>query len=143
MTKRVLLLLLVGLGAAYLWANARWPRLNDVETGRTPEYPDLQVKEYAASADRVARASRAALGGLPRWTVVGAGQGPGGNEIQAVARTRVFRFKDDVTIRIRRPGGKTQVSVRSRSRVGSADFGQNARNIREFLDELDRQLAAK
>jgi uncharacterized protein (DUF1499 family) len=138
--KRVLLVLAVVLAGAYLWANLRWPRLNDVETGRTPEYPDLQVKEYAAAEDRVAKAARAALDGLPRWTFVGAGQGPGGAEIQAVHETKVFHFKDDVSIRIRRQGGKTRVSVRSRSRLGKLDFGQNARNIRELLGELDRQL---
>ena len=45
-----------------------------------------------------------------------------------------------MTIRIRREGGRTRVSVRSKSRSGSADFGQNARNIRLFLTELDREL---
>jgi uncharacterized protein (DUF1499 family) len=142
-TKRVWIVLLVAAAGAYLWGNLQWPRLNDVETGRTPEYPDLQVKEYAAGEEAVARAAKAALEGLPRWTFVGAGQGPGGAEIQAVATTRVFRFKDDVTVRIRRQAGKTRVSVRSRSRLGKLDFGQNARNIRAFLAELDRQLGPK
>jgi uncharacterized protein (DUF1499 family) len=57
-----------------------------------------------------------------------------------VARTRVLRFKDDVTVRIRRRAGLAEVSVRSRSRVGKADFGQNARNIRAFQAELERQM---
>jgi uncharacterized protein (DUF1499 family) len=138
--KRVVLVVVVVLGALYAWGNVQWPRLNDVETGRTPEYPDLRVKEYSASPERVTKAARSAIESLPRWTLVGAGEGPGGGEIQAVATTKVFRFKDDVTVRIRREGGKTKVSVRSRSRVGKLDFGQNARNIREFQAELDRQL---
>jgi uncharacterized protein (DUF1499 family) len=141
--KRLLLVLLLAAGGAYLWGNLQWPRLNDVETGRTPEYPDLQVKEYAAGEAQVTRAAKASVESLPRWTFVGAGQGPGGAEIQAVATTRVFRFKDDVTIRIRRQAGKTRVSVRSRSRLGKLDFGQNARNIRAFLAELDQQLTGK
>jgi uncharacterized protein (DUF1499 family) len=33
------------------------------------------------------------------------------------------------------------VSVRSRSRLGKWDFGQNARNIRELLAALDQELA--
>jgi len=45
-----------------------------------------------------------------------------------------------VTIRIRREGGSTRLSVRSRSRIGMWDFGQNARNIQEFLRELDQEL---
>jgi uncharacterized protein (DUF1499 family) len=45
-----------------------------------------------------------------------------------------------VTVRVRGAGGRSTVSVRSRSRVGKWDFGQNARNIRELLTELDREL---
>jgi uncharacterized protein (DUF1499 family) len=126
--------------AAYLYAG--WPRINDVETGRTPEYPELRVREYAAGEAVVAKAARAALQRLPRWTLTAEGSGAGGTAIQAVARTRVFRFQDDVTIRIRREGGRTRVGVRSRSRVGKWDFGQNARNIRAFLEQLDRELGA-
>jgi uncharacterized protein (DUF1499 family) len=122
------------------WSYLHWPRLNEVETGRTPEYPDLRVRDFMAGEDRIAKAARATVERLPRWTFVAAGRGPGGTEIQAVARTRVLRLEDDVTIRIRREGGRTRVHVRSKSRSGSADFGQNARNIRLFLTELDREL---
>lgn len=136
--KRFLLILVVAGAAAALLA---WPRLNSVETGRTPEYPDLQPREYAASEQRVTEALKAAAGRLSRFTFVGAGRGPGGSEVQYVATTRVLRFKDDVSVRVRREGGKTKVSVRSKSRVGKIDFGQNARNVRELLGALDRELA--
>jgi len=137
MAKRLLLLAVVVV--AVLIATA-WPRINDVETGRTPEYPDLRRREYAASEEAVTRSLKQLLTRLPRWELVGGGQGPGGSELQAVHSTRVFHFKDDVTIRIRREGGRTRVGVRSRSRVGHWDFGQNARNIHELLDALDRQV---
>lgn len=137
MAKRVLLVLLV---AGAVVAVTAWPRINDVETGRTPEYPDLKVREYAGSEEEVSKAVKDAVARLPRWDFVGAGKGPGGSEVQALHSTPVFRFKDDVTVRIRREGSKTRVSVRSRSRVGKWDFGQNARNVRELLAELDRAL---
>jgi uncharacterized protein (DUF1499 family) len=89
----------------------------------------------------VLKAAQKAVESLPRFTFVAAGSGPGGAEIQAVATTRVFKFKDDLTIRIRRQGSRTRVSVRSHSRSLAWDFGQNARNIREFQTALDRQLA--
>jgi len=133
------LILAVVLLAAVLAATA-WPRLNTVETGRTPEYPDLQEREYRASERAVTEAVKRAIAGLSRWSLIGSGQGPGGSALQAVAATRVFRFKDDVTIRIRRSGGATRVNVVSRSRVGKWDFGQNARNVRELLAALDTQL---
>jgi len=133
---------LVLLALAGIWAATAWPRINDVETGRTPEYPDLRVHEYAASPSQVSEAVKDVLGRLPRWTLVGSGEGPGGHAIHAVHETRFFRFQDDVTIRIRREGARTRVSVRSRSRAGRWDFGQNARNIRELLAALDAQVSS-
>lgn len=139
MSRPAALLVAVALAAGAFWAATSWPRLNDVETGRTPAYPDLGVRDYAAGEETVSRAARAAIAELPRWQLVGSGRGPGGSEIQAVAAVPIRVFKQDVTIRIRRQSGRTRVSVRSRSRVGKWDFGQNARNIRAFLAELDRQ----
>jgi uncharacterized protein (DUF1499 family) len=137
MWKRVLLAAAVAaVAAAYL----TWPRINDVETGRTPEYPDLQPRTYGAGEEAVVRAVKGVFARLPRWRLVGEARGPAGIAIQAEHRTRVFRFTDDVTVRIRREGGRTVVSVRSRSRIGRVDFGQNARNIRELLAALDAEL---
>jgi uncharacterized protein (DUF1499 family) len=136
MRRLAAFLLVAGAVAAAL----AWPRINDVETGRTPEYPDLQVRTYRGDVATVARAAQKAVERLPRWTFVGAGQGPGGAEVKAVHKTLVLRFSDDVTVRVRTMGGRSAVSVRSRSRVGKWDFGQNARNIRELLAELDREL---
>ena len=140
MKKLVTGVVLVVLAGAAIWAATAWPHINDVETGKTPEYPDLQLRTYASSPAQVAEAVKEALSGLPRWRVVGSGQGPGGTVVTAVHQTRVFRFEDDVTVRIGRKGGQTTVSVRSQSRVGKADFGQNARNIRELLAALDTRL---
>jgi len=132
--------LVVAMAAGALWAATAWPRLNDVETGRTPEYPDLQVRTYEAGVETVSKAVQEALSGLPRWTVVGSGTGPEGAFVSAVHETIVFRFEDDVTVRIRRSGGRTTLSARSHSRVGDWDFGQNARNLRELLTAVDARL---
>ncbi len=69
----------------------------------------------------------------------GTGKGPGGSEVQAVAGTPIG-LKHDVTVRIRREGSGTRVEVRSRSRNGPWDLGQNARNIHTLLDQLDLEL---
>jgi len=132
--------LLVALLAAAGWAYTAWPVLNDVETGRTPEYPDLQPRSYAAPPEQVLAAVKEALASLPRWQLVGSGSGPGGARVEAVHATRLWRFKDDVTIKLTREAGRTKVSVRSKSRLGRADFGQNARNVRELLAALDARL---
>jgi uncharacterized protein (DUF1499 family) len=117
---------------------ACWPVINDVETGKTPEYPDLVPRTYEAKPEQVFDAALHAIHRLPRWSLVSHRLESG--EIRAETRTRLFRFVDDVTILVREEGGKTVVSVRSASRVGKGDFGQNARNIRSFFEELDAQL---
>jgi uncharacterized protein (DUF1499 family) len=59
----------------------------------------------------------------------------------AEARTALWRFVDDVVIRVSLDGdGMTRVDVVSQSRVGSGDFGVNARRIARFLHALDRHL---
>ena len=115
-----------------------WPLVNEVETGRTPEYPDLTPRTYRASSDRVFDAALHVVNRLPRWTLLT--YRPGSGEIRAAAKTRVFRFMDDVLIRVTAREDETVVTVRSASRVGRGDFGQNARNIRGFLEELDREM---
>ena len=54
------LLLALALGVV-AWAVLRWPHLDTVETGRTPEYPDLRPRDYPASEAEVSRAVKAAL----------------------------------------------------------------------------------
>lgn len=115
-----------------------WPTINVVETGKTPEYPDVVPRQYPASKDRVFEAAVQTVGRMPRWTLVSSR--PEHGEIRAEATTRLFRFVDDVTIRCVEQNGVTAVNVRSASRVGRGDLGQNARNIRALFDVLDRQL---
>jgi uncharacterized protein (DUF1499 family) len=57
--------------------------------------------------------------------------------IEATARTLVFGFTDDVTIRIRPVVNETRIDVRSRSRIGRHDFGANARRILAFQREIE------
>ncbi len=114
------------------------PMINVVETGRTPEYPDLQPGQYQARKDQVVDAALRAVKALPRWSVVSSR--PEQGEIRAEATTRLLRFVDDVVIRVEEQAGLTVVNVRSASRIGRSDFGQNARNVRAFFGELERQL---
>lgn len=115
-----------------------WPLINVVETGTTPEYPDLQPRMYRAEVSQVFDAALHAVDRMSRWTILA--YQPESGEIKAEAKSQVFRFVDDVVIRVRPQGASTVVSVRSASRIGRGDFGQNARNIRAFLQELDRQV---
>lgn len=114
-----------------------WPRINEVSTGATPQYPDIQPQQFKQPVDKVFNAAlevARAMGWEIRETT------PAEGVIEAVATTRLFHFKDDVTITITREGEQTVVHVRSRSRVGKGDLGTNARRIRAFQGELARRL---
>lgn len=57
--------------------------------------------------------------------------------IEAVARTPIMGFRDDVVIRVTPIGQGTRIDMRSASRVGSHDFGANAARIRSLLEDID------
>ena len=61
-------------------------------------------------------------------------------EVEAVATTPGFGFKDDVIIRISRDATGHRIDMRSVSRAGQGDLGANAKRIRQFLAELDLSL---
>jgi len=134
--SKIFLLILI---AAGVWAALAWPHVNRVETGRTPEYPDLQPREYAAAPREVTAAIETSVQRLG-WSLVGGGSGKGGSQTLAVARVAQIPF--DVFIHVKTAKGRTVVSVKSESRYGKWDFGQNARNIRLFWTELDSHLGA-
>lgn len=117
-----------------------WPAINVVETGKTPEYPDIAPRRYEATVERVFDATLHAVNRLPRWSL--RSYQPETREIHAEARTRLFQFVDDVHVRVTNQGDEAVVQVRSASRVGKGDFGQNARNIRALFGAIDEQMQA-
>ena len=56
--------------------------------------------------------------------------------LEAHETTALFRFVDDVVVRVRPREGGSVVDVRSNSRVGGGDLGANAARIRAFRDAL-------
>src|SRR5499433_1858733 len=62
--------------------------------------------------------------------------------IEAVARTPIMGFRDDVVIRIAPLGQGTRVDMRSASRFGDHDLGANARRIRSLLEDIDDTVSS-
>jgi len=60
--------------------------------------------------------------------------------IEALERTFIFGFQNDVIIRIVSEDRNTLVDVRSSARWGKHDFGYNAKLIEGFLQQLDAAL---
>ena len=97
-------------------------------------YGDLRTVRLAAPPAQTVRRV-AALAGERGWetALVDADQ------VEATDTSTFFRFKDDVVVRVRpAPGGGSLVDMRSISRVGGSDVGMNAKRIRAFLADLQR-----
>lgn len=100
-------------------------------------YPDLQAQTFSERPDAVFDAALDAAEGMD-WKIVAAD--PQTGRIEAVATTTWFGFKDDVVVRVRERDGRTEVDVRSVSRVGRSDVGKNAERIRAYQALLAERL---
>jgi hypothetical protein len=62
--------------------------------------------------------------------------------IEAVARTPIMGFRDDVVIRVSPLGQGTRIDMRSASRFGNHDLGANASRIRSLLEDIDDTVSS-
>jgi uncharacterized protein (DUF1499 family) len=112
---------------------------NRAETNPDAADPRLRGRAYAVAFGEVWRAVLALADSLPGWTVTERDARLG--RIRAEARTTLWRFTDDVEVRLSLDDrGLTRVDLVSASRTGGADLGANARRIGRFLRRLDAAL---
>jgi uncharacterized protein (DUF1499 family) len=60
--------------------------------------------------------------------------------IEAVARTPIMGFRDDVVIRVRAEPDSTRIDARSSSRYGTFDFGTNASRVRGLMNDIEEAI---
>jgi uncharacterized protein (DUF1499 family) len=96
-------------------------------------YPDIAPLVLNAPKEKVFEAAKAAVASTGMQLVdADAAQG----RIEANQTSMLWGFTDDVVVRIVADGNATRVDVRSKSRVGRSDLGQNAKRIRTYLANL-------
>jgi uncharacterized protein (DUF1499 family) len=102
-------------------------------------WPDIEPLVVNANA-KTAFDNAYAIIAKRKWRIVDARTPQPGRDgrIEAIARSQIMGFRDDVVVRIRsvRDGG-TRIDVRSASRYGFSDFGANAERVLALLDEID------
>jgi uncharacterized protein (DUF1499 family) len=103
-------------------------------------YPDVEPLFTDANAQAAYDATMTVLTKKRKWRVIDqrpplTGRREG--HIEAVARTAIMGFPDDVVVRIRADGDGARVDARSASRYGRYDFGTNAARIKSLLDDID------
>ena len=102
--------------------------------------PRLRGRSYGVPFAQVWNAALQIAQQTRGWTVVSSD--PRAGEIVAEATTRLWKFTDDVWVRMSLDeDGQTRVDDASSSRKGSADLGTNARRIARFLRSLDARLS--
>jgi hypothetical protein len=102
-------------------------------------YPDIGPLGTNATPLAAYDAALAAVN-KRRWRVVDARAPQAGRRegrIEAVARTPIMGFRDDVVVRVRPEADGARIDARSSSRYGSFDFGANAARIRGLMNEIE------
>lgn len=114
-------------------------RSNRAFTDPEADDPRLRSRVYTVPFREVWEAALGVAGELRGWKVTASN--PRSGEIAAEATTTLWRFTDDVWIRVSLDeDGQTRVDMTSQSRTGSADLGANARRIARFLHGLERRI---
>jgi uncharacterized protein (DUF1499 family) len=103
-------------------------------------YPDIETLQVSVNPEQAYAAALAVIN-KHKWKVVDLRppQAAGRREgvIEAVARTPIMGFRDDVVVRVRFDDEGSRVDVRSSSRYGRTDFGTNAARVRRLLSDID------
>ena len=109
---------------------------NYVVMTNTSEDPALRPIVFERPADEVVDAVQEAADRIKNWQFIGAAQMEGSTMVVFERTSRVWRFKDDIILRVEDLGDRCRLGGESRSRIGYGDLGQNPRNLRRILAEL-------
>ncbi len=154
MKKGYLYLLLGAIPAVGLAALAALNPTNVADTSETGEV--LKTRHYKTDLQNFVAETEKIIPTLSTygrsWKLVGGGGGGGRtfgkNESQyhysatIIVEIPVVVFTDDLEINANEESGKDEitVNVRSASRIGNSDFGENRRHILQILKALDEKF---
>jgi uncharacterized protein (DUF1499 family) len=105
-------------------------------------YPDVGPLATNATPQAAYDAALAVVN-KRKWRVVDARAPQAGRReghIEAVARTPIMGFRDDIVIRVRRDVDGSRMDMRSASRYGRHDLGTNASRIQSFLETVEENV---
>lgn len=102
-------------------------------------YPDIEPIELEIPVDRAYAIARQ-LVIKRKWTVIDEREPQPPRRIgriEAVARTPIMGFREDISIRVVPDGDDSRVDIRSASRYFESDLGSNAARVSKFIDDLN------
>jgi hypothetical protein len=102
-------------------------------------YPDIETVELDVPAQRAYEVTLA-LVNRRKWLVIDE-RPPAAprriGRIEAVARTPIMGFREDVSIRVTPDGEGSRVDIRSASRYFESDLGSNAARVSKLIDDIN------
>ncbi|MGI8640696.1 MAG: DUF1499 domain-containing protein [Pyrinomonadaceae bacterium] len=131
---------------------------NAAETSNDGKDESLQTRRYRVDFKTFVEETEKLIPTLTTygqsWKLIGSGGGGGGtvggNESQNHSATFIIEvpvafFTDDLEINANKVAGKDEltVNVRSSSRLGKSDLGENRRHVLQILEALDTKFAGK
>ena len=102
---------------------------------QTSAYPNVRT-HYTSMSPEEAHRRALVVADVLGWEVIN--QSMIGGIIEATDTTGLWKFKDDIVIRLRSNADGVAVDLRSVSRVGRSDLGANARRIEAFIDAFEK-----
>lgn len=122
---------------------AAYPDIEPDDTTATPQDAFAAAMKVITKRRWRVVDSRPPQGPLPRVIDARAPQAATVRDgiIEAVARTPILGFRDDVVLRIRPTIDGARIDVRSASRYGRHDLGTNAKRVRSLIDDIDDVLS--
>jgi uncharacterized protein (DUF1499 family) len=112
--------------------------LYSAEQQRTA-YPDIETVELDVPVQRAYEVTRE-LVTKRKWLVIDERPPQPSRRfgrIEAVARTPIMGFREDVSIRVMPDGDGSRVDIRSASRYFESDFGSNAARVSKLIDDIN------
>lgn len=109
---------------------------NVAETRPDHRFPELRSPWIRADLDATRTALQAAVRELG-WEEVRETED---GELHAVVVSKLFRFRDDVRVRLETGEGGTWLHARSASRVGKGDLAANARHIQDLIIAVEHAV---
>jgi len=105
-------------------------------------YPDIETVELEVPVQRAYEVTLA-LVAKRKWLVIDERppQLPRRiGRIEAVARTPIMGFREDVSIRVTPDGEDSRVDIRSASRYFDSDLGSNAARVTKLIDDINNAV---
>jgi hypothetical protein len=107
-------------------------------------YPDIETVELEISPQRAFDVTLA-LVTKRKWIIIDERppQPPRNiGRIEAVARTPIMGFREDVSIRVTADGEDSRVDIRSSSRYFESDLGSNAARVSKLIEDINTAAEA-